>query len=65
MNKGQKQKILQNKRIKYNEMDHSKKLLTKNMNYRKTMSIKNKSKKHWRIKELNMKQWINQRKKNC
>ena len=44
MNKGQKQKILQNKRIKYNEMDQSKKLLTKNMNYRKTMSKEEKRK---------------------
>ncbi len=40
MNKGQKQKILENKRIKYQEMDQSKKeeLLTKNMNYKETMS---------------------------
>ncbi|CAB4019654.1 Hypothetical predicted protein [Paramuricea clavata] len=40
MNKGQKQKILENERIKYEEMDQSKKeeLLTKNMNYKETMS---------------------------
>ena len=46
MNKGQKQKILENKRIKYEAMDHSKKeeLLTKNMNYKETMSKEQKHK---------------------
>ncbi|CAB3988273.1 Hypothetical predicted protein [Paramuricea clavata] len=46
MNKGQKQKILENKRIKYEEMDQPRReeLLTKNMNYRKTMSKKQKRK---------------------
>ncbi|CAB4001281.1 Hypothetical predicted protein [Paramuricea clavata] len=46
MNKGQKQKILQNKRIKYNELDQSKKeeLLTKNINYRTKRSKEQKRK---------------------
>ena len=46
MNKGQKQKILENKRIKYEEMDQSKKeeLLTKNMSYKETMSKEQKQK---------------------
>jgi hypothetical protein len=46
MSKGQKQKILQNKRTKYNEMDQSKKeeLLTKNMNYKETMGEEQKQK---------------------
>ena len=46
MNKGQKQKLLENKRIKYEEMDQSKKeeLLTKNTNYKETMSKEQKQK---------------------
>ena len=46
MSKEQKQKILENKRIKHEEMDQSRReeLLTKNMNYRKTMSKEQKQK---------------------
>jgi hypothetical protein len=66
MSKKQKQKILENKIIKYEEMDQSKKeeLLTKNLNYRKTMS-KEQKRKPLGNKRVNMKQWINQRKRNC
>ena len=46
LSKEQKQKILENKIIKYEEMDQSRReeLLTKNMNYRKTMSKEQKGK---------------------
>ena len=46
MNKGQKQKILENKRVKYETLDQPKKeeILTKNMNYKKTMSEEQKQK---------------------
>jgi hypothetical protein len=46
MNKEQKQKILENKRVKYETLDKSEKeeILTRNMNYKKTMSEEQKQK---------------------